>query len=67
MTAENVKTCPHLLGDTVHDAMRVRLCRMCYEALLEALADKEIIRLMIRSTMTVAELQRIARERAEVA
>jgi len=61
------KTCGHGeydYGWEIHlsDAT-VFLCPLCCQTLMDRLADKEIIRLMIRSTLQVAELQRIASER----
>lgn len=42
------------------------LCQDCYGAIKARMSDKQFIALMYKSTMSVAEVQRMRRERAEL-
>lgn len=66
MKRSNVNTCPHV-GEWRHKietiGKTVFLCPWCCSELLKRLADPELIRGMIKSTMTAAEIQKMWNER----
>lgn len=65
MEPQKVKTCPHLPGRDAVVEHGVHLCPDCYAALLAKLADREIIKAMMRSEMPAALIRRIALEREQ--
>lgn len=68
MQKSNVNACPHI-GEWRHNiktgSKTLFICPWCHDKLMERLADKEFLRGMIKSTMTLGEIVRMRREQAE--
>lgn len=68
MQKSNVNACPHI-GEWRHNiktgSKTLFICPWCHDKLMERLDDKEFLRGMIKSTMTLGEIVRMRREQAE--